>query len=87
MFVDRNACTHELQREEPVLIGIRDSRDKMLVKVKNEALLVELDGKVLVAACEVNWSDGHRSHTDAVCKTGEQKETQLKDRLQVILKF
>lgn len=35
-------------------------------KWKNEALLVELDCKVPVAVCELNWSDGQRSHTDAV---------------------
>lgn len=47
--------------------------------MKNEALLVELDCKVLVAVCQLNWSDGQRSHTDAVCKTGEQKQIKLRE--------
>lgn len=47
--------------------------------MENEALLVELDCKVLVAVCELNWRDGQWTHTDAVCKTGEQKQIELRD--------
>lgn len=47
--------------------------------MKNEALLVELDCKVLVAVCELNWRDGHRSHADAVCRTGQQKHSKLRE--------
>lgn len=37
-------------------------------KMKNEALLVELDCKVLVAVFQLNRRDGQRRHADAVCK-------------------
>lgn len=53
--------------------------NRMLVRVKNEALLVELDCKVLVAVCELNWMGGHWSHTDAVCTTEEKKQTKLRE--------
>lgn len=53
--------------------------------MKNEALLVELDCKVLVAVCELNWRDGQRSHADAVCKTGEQKQIHLRVQVTIVV--
>lgn len=44
--------------------------------MKSEALLVELDCKVLVVVCELDQRDGQRRHTDAVCKHRRAKQTQ-----------